>query len=77
MRAIRTWGSVRGVTGDRHPYRDQRGDATRAPIQVRNGGRRKPPRPATILAESDKSREREGRALALKKAFFLTMQVRS
>ena len=33
-------------------------------------GGAKPPRPATILAESDKSREREGRALASKKAFF-------
>jgi len=33
MRAIRTWGSVRGVLGDRHPYRDLCGDATRAPTQ--------------------------------------------
>jgi hypothetical protein len=33
MRAIRTWGSVRGVPGDRHPYRDQRRDATGAPTQ--------------------------------------------
>lgn len=32
MRAIRTWGSVRGVLGDRHPYRDLRRDAPRAPI---------------------------------------------
>jgi hypothetical protein len=39
MRAIRTWGSVRGVLGNRHPYRDQRRDATRAPIQARNGWR--------------------------------------
>ena len=31
MRAIRTWGSVRGVPGNWHPYRDQCGDATRAP----------------------------------------------
>jgi hypothetical protein len=34
-------------------------------------------RPAAILAESDKSREREGRALASKNAFFLTKPVRS
>jgi hypothetical protein len=34
-------------------------------------------RSAAILAESDKSWEREGRALASKKAFFLTMPVRS
>ncbi len=27
MRAIRTWGSVRGVLGDRHPYRDLCGDS--------------------------------------------------
>jgi hypothetical protein len=33
MRAIRTWGSVRGVPGDWYPYRDRRRDATRAPIQ--------------------------------------------
>jgi hypothetical protein len=33
MRAIRTWGSVRGVPGNWHPYRDQRRDATRAPTQ--------------------------------------------
>ena len=33
MRAIRTWGSVRGVPGDWYPYRDQCGDATRAPTQ--------------------------------------------
>jgi len=33
MRAIRTWGSVRGVPGDWHPYRDLCGDATRAPTQ--------------------------------------------
>jgi hypothetical protein len=39
MRAIRTWGSVRGVPGDWHPYRDQRRDATRAPTQARNGWR--------------------------------------
>ena len=26
MRAIRTWGSVRGVPSNRHPYRDQRRD---------------------------------------------------
>jgi len=32
MRAIRTWGSVRGVPGNWHPYRDLCGDATRAPI---------------------------------------------
>jgi len=24
MRAIRTWGSVRGVSGNWYPYRDQR-----------------------------------------------------
>jgi hypothetical protein len=35
MRAIRTWGSVRGVPGDWHPYRDPCGDATRAPTQGR------------------------------------------
>lgn len=33
MREIRTWGSVRGVPSDWHPYRDLRRDATRAPIQ--------------------------------------------
>jgi len=33
MRAIRTWGSVRGVPGNWHPYRDLCGDATRAPTQ--------------------------------------------
>jgi hypothetical protein len=33
MRAIRTWGSVRGVPGDWYPYRDQRRDATGAPTQ--------------------------------------------
>ncbi len=33
MRAIRTWGSVRGVLGDRHPYRDLSSDGTRAPTQ--------------------------------------------
>ena len=33
MRAIRTWGSVRGVLGNWHPYRDQRWEATRAPTQ--------------------------------------------
>jgi hypothetical protein len=33
MRAIRTWGSVRGVPGDWHPYRDPYGDATRAPAK--------------------------------------------
>jgi len=27
MRAIRTWGSVRGVPGNWHPYRDQRREA--------------------------------------------------
>ena len=54
----------------------QRGDATGAPIQGRNGGRRKPPRSAAILAESDKSRVREGRALASKRALFLTRPVR-
>ena len=31
MRAIRTWGSVRGVLGNWHPYRDQRWEATGAP----------------------------------------------
>ena len=46
----------------------QRGDATRAPIQVQDGGRRKPPPSAAILAKSDKSREREGRALASKES---------
>jgi hypothetical protein len=34
MREIRTWGSVRGVLGDRHPYRDQRWRAPRAPIRM-------------------------------------------
>ena len=33
MRAIRTWGSVRGVPGNRHPYRDLCVDAPRAPTQ--------------------------------------------
>jgi len=33
MRAIRTWGSVRGVLGNWHPYRDLCGDAPRAPTQ--------------------------------------------
>jgi hypothetical protein len=33
MREIRTWGSVRGVPSDWHPYRDQRRDAARAPTQ--------------------------------------------
>ena len=33
MRAIRTWGSVRGVPGNWYPYRDLRRDAPRAPIQ--------------------------------------------
>ena len=45
MREIRTWGSVRGVLSDRHPYRDQRRDATRAPTQRpewRGGGRARP-----------------------------------
>jgi hypothetical protein len=51
MRAIRTWGSVRGVLGNRHPYRDQRRDATRAPTQQPEGpGRRKPSRCRAILA---------------------------
>jgi len=39
MRAIRTWGSVRGVPGDWHPYRDLRRNATRAPTQARSGWR--------------------------------------
>ena len=39
-------------------------------------GRRKPPCSAAILAQSDKSREREGGALALNKAYFLTKPVR-
>ena len=34
MRAIRTWGSVRGVPGNWHPYRDLRRDATRAPLRA-------------------------------------------
>lgn len=34
MRECRTWGSVRGVLGDWHPYRDQCGDATRAPYKA-------------------------------------------
>ena len=51
MREIRTWGSVRGVLSDRHPYRDLRRDATRAPTQRPEWpGRRKPPRSAAILA---------------------------
>jgi hypothetical protein len=45
MRAIRTWGSVRGVLGDRHPYRDLRRNATRAPTQAPEWqGRLRPPR---------------------------------
>jgi hypothetical protein len=41
MRAIRTWGSVRGVLGNWHPYRDQRWEATGAPAQrlTEPGGR--------------------------------------
>ncbi len=51
MRAIRTWGSVRGVPGNWHPYRDQRREATRAPAQGPEWqGRRRPPRSAAILA---------------------------
>jgi len=51
MRAIRTWGSVRGVLGDRHPYRDQRWEATGAPTQGPEWwGGAKPPRTAAILA---------------------------
>jgi hypothetical protein len=44
MRAIRTWGSVRGVLGDWHPYRDLRRDATRVPTQgpERRGGSVRP-----------------------------------
>src|SRR5579859_1635677 len=41
----------------------QRRDATGAPFSGRNEGRRQPPS-APILAESGKSREREGSALA-------------
>ena len=52
MRAIRTWGSVRGVPGDWHPYRDQRRDATRAPIQARNGWRPFGPPPGHPAAPS-------------------------
>jgi hypothetical protein len=51
MREIRTWGSVRGVLSDQHPYRDQRRGATRAPAQrPERPGQRKPPRSAAILA---------------------------
>ena len=51
MRAIRTWGSVRGVPGNRHPYRDLSRDATGAPSQGPEWrGRREPPRSAAILA---------------------------
>jgi hypothetical protein len=35
MRAIRMWGSVRGVLGNWHPYRDLSRDGTRAPTQPR------------------------------------------
>jgi hypothetical protein len=42
MRAIRTWGSVRGVPGNWHPYRDLRRDATRAPTQVLEHGEAAP-----------------------------------
>src|SRR6266480_7015412 len=51
----------------------QRRDATGAPTQGPEwrGGAGRPDR--AILAESDKSQEREGSALALKKGSFLTM----
>jgi hypothetical protein len=56
MRAIRTWGSVRGVLGDWHPYRDQRRDATGAPTQRPEGGAAQAALQETaILAEGDKS----------------------
>jgi hypothetical protein len=74
MRAIRTWGSVRGVLGDRHPYRDQRRDATGAPTQRpertrRLGGETSPAvwSGKPFWRESGKSREREGSALASRK----------
>jgi len=52
MRAIRTWGSVRGVPGNWHSYRDQRRDATRASTQQPEWPeRRKPPRLRAILAQ--------------------------
>jgi hypothetical protein len=50
MRAIRTWGSVRGVPGNWHPYRDQRRDATRALTQRPEwrGGASRPKREHTF-----------------------------
>jgi hypothetical protein len=54
MREIRTWGSVRGVLSDQHPYRDRRRDATGAPFSGRNKGRRGAA-PCVNLAESGKS----------------------
>jgi len=37
MRECRTWGSVRGVLGDRHPYRDQALDRTQPMLPMRPG----------------------------------------
>ena len=75
MRAIRMWGSVRGVPGDWHPYRDLRRDATRAPTQrPEMRGRRKPPS-RHFWRESVKSREREGRALAVFKVLLVPQSV--
>jgi hypothetical protein len=70
MRAIRTWGSVRGVLGDRYPYRDQRRDATGAPTQRPEwlgAASAAPQARQPFWRESDKSRVREGSALASKK----------
>jgi hypothetical protein len=52
MRAIRTWGSVRGVPGNWHPYRDQRRDATRAPDAWALSGCRVT-RPKTVTRSQD------------------------
>jgi len=70
MREIRTWGSVRGVLSDQHPYRDRRRDATGAPFSGRNKGRRGAA-PCVNLAESGKSREREGSARAERASFLM------
>jgi transposase len=37
MRECRSWGSVRGVLGDRHPYRDQALDRTQPLLPLRPG----------------------------------------
>ena len=53
MREIRTWGSVRGVPSDWHPYRDLRRDATRAPTQ----------RPECVGGAEPPSRHSGGKAI--------------